>query len=220
MGLDATIFSFWMLSFKPTFSLSTFTFIKGSSLYVINVVSSAYLGISPPNEYSWLISFRMDWLDLLAVQGTVESLLQCHILKASILWCSTFFMVLFSSAVGDLALGSPALEPTGPRDALTGGLQEGSHQWVLARTAAASVSVPTVSLSHLHLHKRPSRTSKQVWPALLTGTLIFFPGPWCTQGLFPPVVWHSSAQTLLAFRAGFSGDTSSHCLTLSLRSLT
>ena len=58
-------------------------------------------------------------------------------------------MVLFSSAVGDLALGSPALEPTGPRDGLVGGPQEGSHQWVLARTAAASVSVPTVSLSLL-----------------------------------------------------------------------
>ena len=79
MVLDATVFSFWMLSFKPTFSLSAFTFIKGSSLYVINVVSSAYLGISPPNEYARLVSFRMDWLDLLAVQGTVKSLLQCNI---------------------------------------------------------------------------------------------------------------------------------------------
>ena len=44
--------------------------------------------ISPSNEYSGLISFRMDWLDLLAVQGTLRSLLQHHSSKASILWCS------------------------------------------------------------------------------------------------------------------------------------
>ena len=49
--------------------------------------------ISPSNEYSGLISFRMDWLDLLAVQGTLESLLQHHSSKASILWRSAFFMV-------------------------------------------------------------------------------------------------------------------------------
>ena len=48
--------------------------------------------ISPSNEYSGLISFRMDWLDLLAVQGTLESLLQHHISKASILLCSAFFI--------------------------------------------------------------------------------------------------------------------------------
>ena len=47
--------------------------------------------ISPSNEYSGLISFRMDWLDLVAVQGTLKSLLQHHSSKASILWCSAFF---------------------------------------------------------------------------------------------------------------------------------
>ena len=47
--------------------------------------------ISPSNEYSGLISFRMDWLDLLAVQGTLKSLLQHHTSKASILRCSVFF---------------------------------------------------------------------------------------------------------------------------------
>ena len=52
--------------------------------------------ISPSSEYSRLISFRMDWLDLLAVQGTLKSLLQHHSLKASILWCSAFFMVQLS----------------------------------------------------------------------------------------------------------------------------
>ena len=49
--------------------------------------------ISPSNEYSGLISFRMDWLDLLAVQGTLKSLLQHHSSKASILWCLAFFIV-------------------------------------------------------------------------------------------------------------------------------
>ena len=52
--------------------------------------------ISPSNEYSGLISFRMDWLDLLAVQGTLRSLLQHHSSKASILQCSAFFMVQLS----------------------------------------------------------------------------------------------------------------------------
>ncbi|CAN0500173.1 unnamed protein product [Rangifer tarandus platyrhynchus] len=49
--------------------------------------------ISPSNEYSGLISFRMDWFDLLAVQGTLKSLLQCHSSKASVLWCSVVFIV-------------------------------------------------------------------------------------------------------------------------------
>ena len=48
------------------------------------------------SEYSGLISFKMDWLDLLAVQGTLKSLLQHHSSKASILWCSAFFMVQLS----------------------------------------------------------------------------------------------------------------------------
>ena len=52
--------------------------------------------ISPSNEYSGLISFRMDWLDLLAVQGTLKSLLQHHSSKASVLRCSAFFMVQLS----------------------------------------------------------------------------------------------------------------------------
>ena len=52
--------------------------------------------ISPSNEYPGLISFRMDWLNLLAVQGTLESLLQHHSSKASILWCSAFFTVQLS----------------------------------------------------------------------------------------------------------------------------
>ena len=52
--------------------------------------------ISPSNKYSGLTSFRMDWLDLLAVQGTLQSLLQHHSSKASILWLSAFFIVQLS----------------------------------------------------------------------------------------------------------------------------
>ena len=54
------------------------------------------LSISPSSEYSGLISFSMDWLDLPAVQGTLKSLLQHQSSKASILWCSAFFMVQLS----------------------------------------------------------------------------------------------------------------------------
>ena len=52
--------------------------------------------ISPSNEYSGLISFRVNWLDILAIQGTLKSLSQHHSWKASILWCSVFFMVQLS----------------------------------------------------------------------------------------------------------------------------
>ena len=56
--------------------------------------------ISPSNEHPGLISFRMDWLDVLAVQGTLKSLLQHHNSKASILRCSAFFIVQFSYPYG------------------------------------------------------------------------------------------------------------------------
>ena len=52
--------------------------------------------ISPSNEHPGLVSFRMDWLDLLAVQGTLKSLFQHHSSTASILWCSAFFTVQLS----------------------------------------------------------------------------------------------------------------------------
>ena len=52
--------------------------------------------ISPSKEFSGLVSFRIDWLDLLAVQGTLKNLLQYYTLKASFLWCSAFFMVQLS----------------------------------------------------------------------------------------------------------------------------
>ena len=69
-----------------------------SNVSVLRIRWSKYwsFSISPSNEYSWLISFRIDWLDLLAVQGTLKSLLQHHSSKASIILCSAFFMVQLS----------------------------------------------------------------------------------------------------------------------------
>ena len=61
-----------------------------------NYWSFSFSSISPSNEYSGLISFRVDWLDLLAVQETLKSLLQHHSSKASILQCSAFFIVQLS----------------------------------------------------------------------------------------------------------------------------
>ena len=63
--------------------------------------------ISPYNERSGLISFRMDWFDLLAVQGTLKSFLQHHSSKASILQCSAFFIVQFSNPY--MTTGKPEL---------------------------------------------------------------------------------------------------------------
>ena len=60
--------------------------------------------ISPSNEYSGLTSFRMDWLDLLAVQWTLKTLLQHHSSKASILQCSAFFTVQLSHPLKSIAL--------------------------------------------------------------------------------------------------------------------
>ena len=71
-----------------------------SSESVLRIGWSKYwsfsFSISPSNEYSRLISFRMDWFDLLEIQGTLKSLLQHHSSKASILWCSAFFMIQLS----------------------------------------------------------------------------------------------------------------------------
>ena len=70
-------------------------FSKESVLYIRWPVYWSF-SISPSNEYSGLISFRMDWFDLLAIQGTFKSLLQDHSSKESTLQCSAFFMVQLS----------------------------------------------------------------------------------------------------------------------------
>ena len=83
---------------SPTFNLSQHQglFKWVSSLHEVAKVLEFQLQHQSFKEYSGLISFRRDWLDLLAVQGTLKSLLQYHSLKASILWCSAFFMVQLS----------------------------------------------------------------------------------------------------------------------------
>ena len=83
---------------SPTLSLSQHQglFQWVSSSHQVTKVSELPPQRRSFNEYSGLISFRMDWLDLLGVQGALKSLLQQHNLKASILLCSVFFMVQFS----------------------------------------------------------------------------------------------------------------------------
>ena len=87
---------------RPLLLLSIFSsitvFSNESALQVFYTRWLKYwsFSISPSNEYSGLISFRIDWLDLFAVQGTLKDLLQHHSSKASILWCSAFFMVQLS----------------------------------------------------------------------------------------------------------------------------
>ena len=82
----------------PTFNLSQHQSLSKwfSSLHQVAKYCSFSFNISPSNEYPGLISFRMDWLDLLAVQGTLKSFLQHHSSKASILQCSAFFVVQLS----------------------------------------------------------------------------------------------------------------------------
>ena len=83
---------------------------------------------SPSNEYSGLISFRMDWLDLLAVQGTLKSLLQHHSSKASILWHSTFTFH-FHALEKEMATHSSVLAWRIPEMGEPGGLLSmGSHR--------------------------------------------------------------------------------------------
>ena len=69
---------------------------SSESVLLIRWSKNWSFNISPSNEYSGLISFRMNWLDLLAVQGTLKSLLQHHSSKATIRWCSSFFIAQHS----------------------------------------------------------------------------------------------------------------------------
>ena len=84
--------------FPPAFSLSQHRDLLQwvSYSHQVTKILELQLSLSPSNEYSVLISFRIDWLDLLAVQGTLKSLLQNHSLKPSILWCSAFLIVQLS----------------------------------------------------------------------------------------------------------------------------
>ena len=86
-----------LLLLMPSIFPSIRVFFNGSVLHIRwPKYWSFSFSISPSDEYSGLISFRIDWFDLLVVQGTLKSLLQHHSSKASILQCLAFFMVQFS----------------------------------------------------------------------------------------------------------------------------
>ena len=104
------------LLFTPSVFPSIRVFSDESALH-IRWPKDWNFSISPSNEYSGLISFRIDWVDLLAVQQTLKSLFQHHSSKASILYCSAFFMVqlshLWASLVAQLLKNPPAIQETG-----------------------------------------------------------------------------------------------------------
>ena len=91
--ISSSVIPFPNLQSSPasgSFPMSQFFASGGQSIWSFSFT------ISHSNDYSGLISFRMDWLDLLAVQGTLKSLLQHHRSEGSILWCSAFFIVQLS----------------------------------------------------------------------------------------------------------------------------
>ena len=103
MSIESVMPSNYFILCYPLFLLPSIfpsmrVFSKGSVLHIrCPKYWSFSLNISPFNAYSWLISFRMDWLDLLAVQGALTSLLQHHSSKASVLQHSDFFMAQLSN---------------------------------------------------------------------------------------------------------------------------
>ena len=102
MSIDSVVPSNYLILCRPLLLLSSiFPSIRVfSNETVLRIRWPKYwsfsFNISPPNEYSGLTSFRVDWFDLLDVQGTLKSLLQHHSSKASVLWHSAFFMVQLS----------------------------------------------------------------------------------------------------------------------------
>ena len=101
MSVELVMPSNHLILYRPLLLPSTFPSIRVfSNESALHIRWPKYqnfsFSIRPSNEYSGLISFRMDWLDPLAVQGTLRSLLQHLSSKASILWCSAFFTVQLS----------------------------------------------------------------------------------------------------------------------------
>ena len=94
MPFNHLIFCYSLLLLPSIFP--SITVFSNESVLLITWPKYWSFSISPSNEHPGLISFRMDWLDLLAVQGTLKSLLQHHSSKSSILWCSAFFLVQVS----------------------------------------------------------------------------------------------------------------------------
>ena len=97
MSIESVMPSNYLILYRPLIFPNIRVFSNESALCIrwLKYWSFSF-NISPSNEHPGLISFRMDWLDLLAVQGTLKSLLQHHSSKASILRCSAFFIVQLS----------------------------------------------------------------------------------------------------------------------------
>ena len=101
MSIESVMPSKHLILCRPLLLLSVFPNIRVfSNESALHIKWPKYwsfsFNISPSNEHPGLISFRMDWLDLFALHGTLKSLLQHHSSKASILWCSAFFIVQLS----------------------------------------------------------------------------------------------------------------------------
>ena len=101
MSIESVMLSNHLILYRPLLLPPSIFPASGSfQMSVLCIRWPKYWGfifnISPSNEYSGLISFRIDWFDLLVVQGTLKNLLQYHISEASILRCSAFFMVQLS----------------------------------------------------------------------------------------------------------------------------
>ena len=101
MSIESVMSSNYLILCRPLLLPSVFPSIRVFSNESVLCIRwpkyrSFSFSISPSNEYSGLISFRMDWLDLLAIQGTLKSFLQHHSSKASILRCLAFFMLQLS----------------------------------------------------------------------------------------------------------------------------
>ena len=131
-----------------------------SSLQQVAKYWSFSFNISPSNEHPGLIPFRMDWLDLLAVQGTLKSLLQHHSSKASILWYSAFFIVQLLHPY--MTTGSLQLRETVEHPVDTFGLPS------FTSTAMPSLLVALPSSSLTFFYRLPSKAN---WSTLMSTDL-------------------------------------------------
>ena len=125
--------------------------------------------ISPSNEYSGLISFRIDWFDFLAVQGTLEDLLQHHNSKALILWCLVFLMVQLSHPY--MATGKTIAWPHG---CLLANSNRVMIIWDIP--GSASGKEPTSQCRRLKRLRFVLRLGKILWRWAQQPTLVFLPG--------------------------------------------
>ena len=102
--------------------------------------------ISPSSEYSQFISFRIDWLDLLAVQGTLKSLHQHHSSKASVLWCSAFFMVQLSHPYMNTGKSVQSFSRVWLYATLQTAASQASLSFIISRTFLKFMSIELVML--------------------------------------------------------------------------